>query len=307
MQPRITRVRDPGADYQIHIVGESHAPLRDFYHALLRRPWGVTLAAIAASFLVANALFALGYLTVAHGGIANARVGSFADAFFFSVQTMGTIGYGAMFPTTFAANVLMVAESITGLALAAMWTGLVFAKFSRSTARLVFSDRVVISPVGGMPTLMFRIGNQRRNQIIDARIRVVMIRTERTDDGGTFYRMLDLKLTRERALSLSRSWSVVHVIDDSSPLHRESPDSLAAKEVEVQVLVLGIDDILMQTVHAQHRYFAKQIVFGARHADVLTERPDGDLLLDLRRFNDIEPTRPTDAFPYPEDPAARRE
>jgi inward rectifier potassium channel len=214
-----------------------------------------------------------------------------------------------MFPTTFAANVLMVAESITGLALAAMWTGLVFAKFSRSTARLVFSDRVVISPVGGMPTLMFRIGNQRRNQIIDARIRVVMIRTERTDDGGTFYRMLDLKLTRERALSLSRSWSVVHVIDESSPLHRENPDSLAAQEVEVQVLVLGIDDILMQTVHAQHRYFAKQIVFGARHADVLTELPDGDLLLDLRRFNDIEPTRPTDAFPYPNpsDPAARRE
>jgi inward rectifier potassium channel len=231
-------------------------------------------------------------------------VGSFADAFFFSVQTMGTIGYGALFPTTPAANLLVVAESITGLTLAALWTGLVFAKFSRSTARLVFSEKAVISPMNGIPTLMFRIGNQRRNQIIDAHITVVMVRTEKTDDAGTFYRMLDLKLQRARALSLSRSWSVLHTLDRDSPLYGETPESLAAKEVELQVLVLGIDDILMQTVHGQHRYFAKQILWGARHADVLSENPEGDLVLDLRKFHDVEPTRPTEAFPYPPPPDA---
>jgi inward rectifier potassium channel len=147
--------------------------------------------------------------------------------------------------------------------------------------------------------LMFRVGNERQNQIIDTRITVVMIRTERTEDGGTFYRMLDLPLQRGHALSLSRSWSVQHTIDATSPLHGETPESLATKEIELQVLVMGVDDILMQMVHAQHRYFAKQILWGARHADVLSETPDGNLLLDLRKFDDVEPTRPTEAFPYP--------
>jgi len=297
-----TRLTAPGADYAIHVVGEPRAPLRDFYYAVLRVPWSVTLAGISGGFLTVNALFAIGYVIT--GGIAHARPGSFADAFFFSVETMGTIGYGAMYPDSPAANVLMVVESITGLTLIALATGLVFAKFSRSTARLVFTERAVISPEGGLPALMFRIGNQRGNQLVDARIRVVMIRTEHLPEGGTFYRMLDLKLQREWALSLSRSWSVIHPIDIDSPFYGMTPELMAAQEVELQVLVVGLDDILMQTVHAQHRYFANQIVWGARHADVLSESPTGDLILDLRRFHEIEPTTPTEGFPYPQ--AARR-
>jgi inward rectifier potassium channel len=294
---RPTRITAPGADYAIHVVGEHRAPLRDFYYAVLRVPWWMTIAGISGGILAVNAIFALGYLFT--GGIAHARPGSFADAFFFSVETMGTIGYGAMYPDSTAANVLMVAESITGLTLLALATGLVFAKFARSSARLVFTERAVISPMGGVPALMFRVGNQRANQIIDARIRVVMIRTERLADGGTFYRMVDLKLQRERALSLSRSWSVIHPIDADSPFQGLTPEKTAEQEVELQVLVVGLDDILMQTVHAQHRYFASQIVWGARHADVLSEAPSGDLILDLRRFHDVEPTIPTETFPYP--------
>jgi inward rectifier potassium channel len=287
MKQSMIIVREPGADYEIRIIGDRPSPLRDFYHLLLRRPWRVTIAAISGTFLAVNAVFAALYVAV--GGLAHAQPGSFWDAFFFSVQTMGTIGYGAMFPDSLAANAVVVLESITGLTLTALATGLVFAKFSRSTARLLFSRHAVITTLNGAPTLMFRLGNQRGNLIVDAQLRVVLIRTERTAEGGTFYRMLDLPLTRQRAMTLTRSWNALHVIDASSPLHGETVESLAAKEIELQVQVLGLDDITMQTVHAQHRYFAKDVLWGHKMADVLSETPDGHLLLDLRRFHDVEP------------------
>jgi len=297
MKRKLVTFREPGADYEIRVVGHRHTPLRDFYHALLELPWWATITTITGVFLVTNALFALAYLLT--GGVEHAARGSFLDAFFFSVQTMGTIGYGAMFPASTAANAVVVVESIVSLLLTAMSTGLVVAKVSRPTARVVFTRHAVISPFDGVPTLMFRIGNERGNQIVDAKIRVVVYRTERTADGRTYYRQLDLQLLRAHALSLSRSWNVLHPIDDASPFRDETPASLAAKEIELQVLVIGLDDISMQTVHAGHRYFAKDIVWGARLADVLSETPDGHLLLDLRRFNEVEPTAPTPNFPYP--------
>jgi inward rectifier potassium channel len=289
--------RPPGADYQIRVVGDRRAPLRDFYHALLRLPWSVTIAVIAGTFLGVNALFALGFEMT--GGVANARSGSFADAFFFSAQTMGTIGYGAMYPQSTAANVLVVVEAIAGLTLTALATGLVFTKFSRSTARVAFTREAVISPVNGVPTLMFRMSNQRGNQIVDAQIRVVLSRTERTAEGRTFYRMYDLVLARERIPSLSRSWTVFHPIDPGSPLHRIGPDEAREQGVELRATVVGLDDITMQTVHASHQYYGAAILWGARHADVLSEETSGDLVLDLAKFHDIEPTEPTPEFPFP--------
>ncbi|HEX2659182.1 MAG TPA: ion channel, partial [Polyangia bacterium] len=284
--------------YSIVVVGEQRSPLRDFYHSLLRRSWWVTIATISAAFLVTNALFAAAYLLT--GGVVHGGETSFANAFFFSVQTMGTIGYGAMYPESPAANTLVVVESIVSLLLTALSTGLVFAKFSRSTARIVFSDHAVISPSkGGVPTLMFRMGNLRGNEIVDAQIRVVFTRTERYPDGSTFYRMSDLKLTRERALSLSRSWSALHPITGDSPFVGHTPDSCLTDEVELQVMVVGLDDVTMQPVHATHRYLASHVLWGARHADILSESPDGNLLLDLRKFNVIEPSVPTPDFPYP--------
>jgi inward rectifier potassium channel len=291
------RIRPPGADYSIVVVGDQRSALRDFYHLLLQRPWRVLIATIVCAFLVANALFALAFM--ATGGIAPLSRHSFSDAFFFSVQTMGTIGYGAMYPGSPAANLLVVVESIASLLLTAVSTGLVFAKFSRSTAAIVFSDRVVIAPMNGVPTLMFRMGNMRGNQIVDAQIRVAMVRTERTTEGGTFYRTVDLALTRERAMSLQRSWSVQHPVAGDSPLVGQTPESLAAAEAEMQIMVVGLDDITMQPVHASHRYSARQVLWGARYADILTEAPDGDLVLDLSKFHHTEPTAPTADFPFP--------
>jgi inward rectifier potassium channel len=290
-------ISPPGADYQIRVFGDQRMPLRDFYHALLRLPWWATLATIAAVFLIANVIFAVGYVVT--GGVAHAAAGSFRDAFFFSVQTLGTIGYGMMYPETTPANLVVVVETITGLTLIALATGLIFAKFSRSTARMVFSREAVICPEDGVPTLAFRVSNQRGNQIVNAHIDVVLVKSERTAEGHTFYRTLDLKLTRDHALSLSRSWSVQHRIDDTSPLHGQTPESLALQEAELHVMVVGLDDTFMQTVHAGCRYGDRQILWGRRHADIISETPDGNLLLDLRKFHDTEATRSTPAFPYP--------
>jgi inward rectifier potassium channel len=297
MAPRTTTLRPPGANYEIHVIGGEARPLRDFYHALLRLNWPATLGLITASFLAANALFALIYVMV--GGIENAKPGSFLDAFFFSVETMGTIGYGSMYPRSNAANWWMVVESVVGITLTALTTGLVFAKFSRPTARIVFTRNAVICPFNGVPTFMFRVGNERGNAIVNAQFRGVVSRTEHTTEGEQFYRAYDLKFVRDRALALNRSFSLSHRIDESSPFFGQTPESIAAQEYELQIIVVGIDDTVMQTVHASHNYFAQEILWGARLCDVLSDRPDGSMVLDLRRFHDVEPSQPTESFPYP--------
>jgi inward rectifier potassium channel len=272
-------------DYEIRIVGAQRTALRDFYYGLMRLSWPATLAAIAGSCLALNALFACGYRAV--GGIEHARPGSWLDAFFFSVQTSGTIGYGTLWPSSNAANALVVVESVTSLVYTALVTGFVFAKFSLPTARMMFSREATVAAMDGVPTFAFRVGNLRSNRIVEATVRVCLVRTERTREGKTFYRMLDLPLVRERVPSLSRSWTVLHVIDDKSPLCGETAESLASKEAEFLVSVVGTDDLWMQSVHASHRYFYTQIAWGKRHADVLSE--DGNVLtLDLRKFHDLE-------------------
>lgn len=273
-------------NYQIRVLGAGRPTWRDIYYVILRWPWSVTVGVIALAYLAANALFALGYVWT--GGVANLTPGSFKQSFFFSVQTMGTIGYGAAFPRSDAANGLMVAESLTGLLLTALGTGLVFAKFSRSTARFIFTREVVIGPMNGVPTMSFRLGNARANQIVNAEIHVNLVRTERTTEGHTFYRMADVPLARERAVTLSRSWTVLHTIDERSPLHGETAATLAAKEAELLVMVVGLDDTFMQQVHVSHRYFARQILWNHRHVDILSETESGDMVLDLRKFHQVE-------------------
>lgn len=293
----------PSPQSGVTVIGAPRTTLRDFYHLFLRVRWSAAIAAIVGVYLALNAVFAALYLEV--GGVANARAGSFWDAFCFSVQTMGTIGYGAMYPTGVAANSIVIVESVTSLLVTAVATGLVFAKFSRSTARVAFSRHVAIGPMDGVPTLMIRVGNERGNQILEATIRVSIIRTERLREGHTFYRMIDLPLARERSPAMARSWTVLHPIDDRSPLRGASPESLARDEIEIIATVVGVDDTSLQPVHARHRYDDTQVVWGARHADILSEDPGGRIVLDVRRFHELVPTEPIDDFPYPRKGDAR--
>jgi inward rectifier potassium channel len=288
---------EPTTEAGVTVIGAPRTTLRDFYHLFLRVRWSVALAVMVGWYLALNAVFAAAYVSV--GGVANMRAQSFWDAFCFSVQTMGTIGYGSMYPTSVTANSIMVVESVTSLVVTAVATGLVFAKFSRSTARIAFSRAAVIGPMDGVPTLMLRVGNERGNAILEATVRVSMIRTERLKEGMVFYRMYDLKLARERSPAMARSWTVLHPIVEGSPLYGVTPEKAARDEVELLVAVVGTDDTSLQPVHARRRYADTDIVWGARHADVLSEDGNGNLILDVRKFHDIVPTLPVDGFPYP--------
>ncbi len=281
--------------YEIEIVNAPRAGLYDVYHLLLRAPWWADLLGIAGVFLGANALFALAYSAL--GGVANASRP--ADYFFFSVQTMGTIGYGVMYPQTTAANALVVAEAVFGLILVALFTGLIFAKFSVARARVRFAEKMTLAPVDGVPTLMMRAGNLRSNTLVEARVRVALVRTEKTREGTTVYRMYDLKLARDSTPLFTRAWTVMHSVDEASPLKGATPESLERDEVEVVVTLVGTDETSAQSVHARYRYFAGQIVFGARHADVLFDVSKERMRLDLARFDLLEPTAPVDGFPWP--------
>ncbi len=271
----------------MRVVGGPAPGLRDLYHSLLRMSWWSALAVIMGSYLALNALFAIVYLAV--GGVANAAPGSFADAFFFSVQTMGTIGYGSMYPATRLANTVVVAESVTGLLVTALATGLVFVRFSQTRARIVFSSRVAIGPMDGVHTLMIRLGNERSGRIVGAHFRLTLVRTTRTAEGVAVYRNEDLPLVRDRADALARSWMILHRIGPGSPLSGDTADTLAASEAELTLSVAGTDETSMQAAHAQHTWMHGSIAWGARLADVLSETPDGNLLLDLSRFHDVVP------------------
>lgn len=285
------------ATYQIRVVGARTEWFRDIHHAFLRLPWWVGLGTVTAAFLLTNLLFGFAYAEL--GGVANARPHSVADGFYFSVQTMATIGYGAMYPQSTAAHVLVVTEAVLGLLLTALCAGLVFAKFSRPIGRIVFSRQAVIGPLDGVPMLMFRVGNERGNLIAEATVRVAMVRTVRTREGVTFYRMTDLTLVRDRSPALSRSWNVMHELGPSSPLYGYDPERMASEELEIIVTLVGVDDTSYQPVHARCQYEHTSVVWGARHADVLSETPDGNLILDIRNFHNILPTEPLESFPYP--------
>jgi inward rectifier potassium channel len=276
------------AAYNIHILGVPAPGMRDMYHALLRVPWWGALLVIVSSYLALNLFFA--FLFLWFGGVANARPGSLADAFFFSVQTMGTIGYGAMSPASTLANVLVVCESVTGLVLTALITGLVFVRFSQTRARLIFSAKAAIGPIDGVPTLMLRVGNERRGSIVGAEFRLNFARTLKTAEGMKIYRFEELPLVRARAAALSRAWAVMHQIGEGSPLHGLDAEKLAAVEGELQLEVVGIDDTSLQPVHALHTCFAGSVAWGTRLADVLSDAPNGDIVLDLRQFHEVVPS-----------------
>jgi inward rectifier potassium channel len=288
-------VRAARGGYEIHIVGAPRLPLADLYHALLRVPWWMALLVIVGGYLFLNALFALGFMAV--GGVANVHPGSFDEAFFFSVQTMGTIGYGTMAPVSEGAHVLVVAESVTGLIVTALATGLVFVRVSRTRARVMFCARAAIGPMDGVPTLMIRVGNERRTPIVDATFRMTWTRTIRTLEGVTIYRSVELPLIKDKATALARSWTVLHELKPGGPLTKETPDSFLASDAEVTLSLSGIDDTSGQPVNAHHTWYAKEVVWGARLADILSE--DGPkMTLDLTKFHDLTATQPTEGFPY---------
>jgi inward rectifier potassium channel len=281
-----------GAGNPVTAIGLPRRGFGDLYHQLLTWSWARLFATLGALYVAANALFALVYLALGPGAIENARPGSFADAFFFSFDTMATIGYGDKVPRGLAANLLSLAQVMMGMAGLAVTTGLVFTKFARPTARVLFSRVAVIHPFDGVPSLLFRMANARANQIVEAELTVVATRPESTLEGEPIRRVYDLKLRRARSSVFSLTWLAVHPITPESPLHGLDADSLAGSGINVMVSVSGLDEHLGATVHARHAYGPADVLFGVRFEDVLLVQPDGSAVVDHRRFHEVAPITP---------------
>lgn len=289
MRP-LSRVHIKIRNGQLEIMGMGawYSYWRDPYHLLLTLPWSGFLVLICIFYVTINAVFALAYWV---GGdcIANARPGSFLDAFFFSVQTLASIGYGAMYPKTTYANIIVTIEAMIGVMGIAMLTGLAFARFSRPTARVIFSRVALITVYEGMPTLTFRTANQRRNMILEAQMRVYLMRDEVTAEGQFMRRIYDLKLLRNQTPSFSLSWSVMHVIDQSSPLYGMTPESLIQTNTMLIASVSGIDETVAQVLHARHSYGADEILWNKRFVDIMHQTPDGHRYVDYQHFHEVLP------------------
>jgi len=261
-------------------------PLGDLYHFLLIASWPRLVLIVAVCYVAGNSFFALGYL-LDPGGVDHARAGSFRDAFFFSIQTMATIGYGQMVPHSLFANILVTIEALSGVLGFALMTGLIFAKFSRPSARVLFSRVAVITQRDGVPSLVFRMANARGNQIVEAQIHLVLLRDEITLEGESFRRLYDLELVRRQHALFTMTWTAIHPITDQSPLTGATPASLAAADTEIVVSLIGLDETFAQTVHARHVYTARDIVWGAQFVEVLSRLPDGQRRIDYARFHDV--------------------
>ena len=259
--------------------------LEDLYHYMLTASWPILIVLIGGFFFIANVFFALGYYW--DGGIENTHSGSFSDMFFFSVQTMATIGYGKMEPITLFSNILVSIEALFGLLGLAIMTGLTFAKFSRPTARVRFSRYAVIGPRDGKTSLVIRMANMRANRIVEAQINLTFARQEITLEGETIRRFYDLPTTRSRSPLFMLSWTAVHPITEDSPFFGQTHESLVPSAPEIVVSITGLDQTFSQTVHARHSFRLEEIIWGARFADVLKIKPDGSRYIDFAHFDDI--------------------
>ncbi len=276
---------------QVAHVNVPTALWRDLYVRLIGGPWRRLLGLMVTAYVVGNMAFAGLYLL---GGdcIAGAEPGSFADAFHFSVQTMATIGYGGMTPRGHYANTLVAIEALCGLLGFSLATSLSFAKLARPTANIVFSRVAVICQHHGKPTLMFRAANARGNDVLEASMRVALLKTETSVEGQQMRRMHELKLVRHSSPIFLLSWTAMHTIDETSPLWGIDAAAFAADHMVLVVTLTGLDGTMMQTVHARTAYHHDELRFGETLVDVMTTRGDGTVVLDHARFHDTQPQRP---------------
>lgn len=291
-RPALTRVlQSESGEMPVRAKGMPRRSLADSYHQLLRTTWPRLIGLMIAIFIVANLIFALLY-TLDADGISTSQ-GPAVDSlylkmFFFSVDTVATIGYGNMYPVSGFANMLVVVEVIFGILFTAFATGIAFARFSRPTARILFSKVAVVQATDEAPLLMFRAANQRHNLIYEAEVRVSVLQDE-VVLGTSYRRFKDLRLERASNPLFTLSWTVMHRIDEDSPLHGWLVNRCVPGEVDVVVVVSGVDAHSGQLIHGRWAYSAHDIRWGHRLVDIVERGENGERTIDYERFHDTEP------------------
>ena len=258
----------------------------DLYHRALTLTWPRFMAVVAAVYVAANLVFASLYW-LQPGAVMNST-GSYLDAFFFSVETFGTIGYGVLAPATVYANSIMTVETLCGIMLVALTTGLMFARVSRPTARVLFSRVAVVTTYDGAPMLMVRMGNQRISQIVQAEVTMTLVSSERNKEGAFMRRFYDLRLERDHTPIFAMSFQAMHRIDENSPLFGATHQTLVEREAELLVTVTGLEETMAQVVHARASFLPDEILFDHRFVDIFGVTDAGRRAVDYRRFHDTE-------------------
>ena len=260
----------------------------DLFHLFMTVSWPRLFATLAAFFLVFDLLFGLLYYLVP-GCIANLSPPGFAGDFFFSVETLATVGYGDMHPQTLYGHSVAMIEIFVGLMSLALITGLMFARFSRPRARFLFAKNAVVRPIDGKPTLIFRTANERQNVVQDASARLAMVRDAVTLEGYRIRRIVDLPLLRSQFPMFTLGWTIMHVIDGASPLSTETAESLSNSKTVFVLSLSGTDENTGQTLMARGVYGGADIRWNSTFHDILEQAPDGSMHIDYSKFHDIEP------------------
>lgn len=286
------RLLNRDGTFNVRREGLSAFQSLSFYHYILTMSWPRFLGILAVFYVAANALFALAYVACGPGALTGWEGQSpehaFARAFFFSVHTLATIGYGSITPVSLSAHIVVTIEALVGLLAFALVAGFVFARFARPTARVVFSERAVVAPYKDISAFMFRIVNQRSSELVEMDAKVILSVRKR---GGTSVEreFIQLKLERSHVVFFPLSWTIVHPIDADSPLRGCDPSDLTRRDAEFLVLLNGFDETFSQTVHTRTSYRADEVVWGARFRGIFNPpRPDGTISVDIRKLHEFD-------------------
>jgi inward rectifier potassium channel len=276
--------------------GIAPAVLQDLFHYFMTVSWPQVFVTIVAFFLVFDLLFGCLYHFVP-GCIANLNPPGFLGAFFFSVETLATVGYGDMHPQTLYGHVVAMTEIFVGLLMLALITGLMFARFSRPRARFLFARNAVVRPIDGKFTLMFRTANARQNVVQEASAQLRMLRDEVTEEGYRIRRITDLPLVRAQHPAFSLGWTIMHVIDDASPLRTHTEESLGNSDSLFILSVSGTDETTGQVLMAREEYPSTSLLWNEAFRDILEVTENGTTYIDYSKFHDV--------VPLPKPPAER--
>jgi inward rectifier potassium channel len=284
----LRRAINPDGTFNVHRKG-THWRDVNLYLKLIDTTWPVFLAAVGGGFLFINMIFAAIYMAlgIEHLQGQEPEMSPFVNAFFFSIHTLTTVGYGNIFPRGVAANLVAAIEAATGLMVFAIATGLLYGRFSRPSARILFSDHLLVAPYQDGTSLQFRITNARSNVLMDLDARVLLMTVDLV--AGQLKRdFVDLPLERRHVYFFPLTWTIVHPIDSASPLFGKTAEDLAKASTEILILIKGFDDTFSQTVHAQYSYRHDEFVWGAKFIPAFNVDPKGDLILDVKRIDELK-------------------
>ena len=284
----LRRIINPDGSFNVHRKGTRLEDI-NVYLNLIDTTWPRFFAAVLIVFLLVNIAFAAAYLTIGIDYLQGTEreMSAFVNAFFFSVHTLTTVGYGNVFPRGTTANAVAAFEAATGLMVFAVMTGLLYGRFSRPSAHMLFSSQALIAPYQDGTSLQFRVTNARNNTLMNLEARVLLM-TVANNDGQLKRNYFDLELERRRVYFLPLTWTVVHPIDSASPLYGKTADDLAKLSTEILILIQAFDDSFSQTVHARYSYRHNEIRWNARFTPAFSVDPKGDLVLELQRIHEIK-------------------